>query len=80
VLRHRAPADHPAHRGIASESVGVVHVLVAGEAAEHRLAELREQRVAPVPPRARIVGQVSGQLREAERVVEFPEREDDGLA
>jgi hypothetical protein len=38
LVRHRAAADDPPHRRIAPEAVGIVHVLVAGEAAEHRLA------------------------------------------
>ena len=32
-------ANDPAHRGIASKAVGVVHVLVAGETTEDRLAQ-----------------------------------------
>src|SRR5262245_26877577 len=52
VLRPRAPADNPAHRRIAPEAVGIVHVLVAGEAPEHRLTKLGDQAVAPVPPGA----------------------------
>ena len=42
VLRHRASADDPPHRWIAPESVGIVHVFVAREAPEDRLAELGE--------------------------------------
>ena len=79
VVRHRAPADDPAHRGITPEAVRIVHVLVPGEAAEHGLAELREQRVAPVLAAARIVKRVGGQRRQAEGVVEFAEREQAGV-
>jgi hypothetical protein len=79
VVRHGTPADDPAHRGIAPEAVGVVHVLVPSEAAEHGLAELGEQRVARVLPGARIVEPVGGELRQAERVVEFAEREQAGV-
>src|SRR5262249_59983557 len=32
LLRHRAAADDPPHRRIAPEAVGLVHVLLAGEA------------------------------------------------
>jgi hypothetical protein len=77
--RHGAPADDPAHRGIAPEPVGVVHVLVAGEPTEHRLTELGEQRVAPVLPGARIDEDVAGQSSQAEGIVEFPEREQVGI-
>jgi hypothetical protein len=32
-------ADGPAHRGIARQTLGVVHVLVSGKATEHRLPQ-----------------------------------------
>ena len=79
LLRHRAPADDPAHRGIAPEPVGIVHVLVASETPEHRLAELGDQTVAPVPPGAGIGEYLGRHRRKAERVVEFPEREQAGI-
>ena len=79
MLCHRAAADDRPHRGIAPEPVGVVHVLVAGETAEHGLAELGEQRVAPVLPGARIGEEISSQRRQAKRVIEFPEREQAGV-
>ena len=41
-------ADDGPHRGIESEPLGVVHVLVAGEPTEHRLAKQPAQRVARV--------------------------------
>jgi len=75
VLRHRPATDDPAYRRITSEAVGVVHVLVAGEPPEHRLTQLSDQAVAPVPPGARIGEHLGCQRRKAERVVEFPEGE-----
>jgi len=75
LIGHCAAAYNPAHRGIVPEAVGVVHVLVPGEAAEYGLTELGEQRVAPVLPGAWMVEQVSGQRRQAEGVVGFTERE-----
>jgi hypothetical protein len=75
LVCHCAAADDPAHRGIAPEPVGVVHFLVAGEPTEHGLAELRDLGVAPVLPGARVVEDIGRQRRQAERVVEFPERE-----
>ena len=41
-------ADDGPHGGVAGESLGVVHVLVAGEPTEHRLAEQPAQRVTRV--------------------------------
>jgi len=79
LLRHRPAADDPAQRGIAAEAIRVVHVLVAREPAEHRLAELGEHCVTPVLPGAWIVARVGGQRRQAEGVVEFAEREQPGI-
>jgi len=75
LLRHRTPTDHPAHRGITPEPVGIVHVLVAGEAAEHRLAKLGDQAVATVPPGTGVGEHLGRHRREAEGVVEFAKRE-----
>jgi hypothetical protein len=79
LLRHRAAAHDPSHRRIAPEAVGIVHVLVAGEAPEHRLTQLSDQAVAPVPPGAGVGEHLGCQRRQAERVVEFPEREQPGI-
>jgi hypothetical protein len=79
MVRHGSPANHPAHRGITPEPIRVVHILVPGKAAEHGLAELREQRVAAVLPRAGIVEQIGGEHRQAEGIVEFAEREEPGV-
>ena len=35
----RPVADHPAHRRVAAQPLGVVHVLIAGQPPEHRLAQ-----------------------------------------
>jgi hypothetical protein len=43
-------ADHPAHRRVAAEPLGVVHILVAGQPSKHRLAQT-DQPVATVLPR-----------------------------
>jgi len=79
LLHYGAPTDDPAHRGIAPEAVGVVHVLVASKAAEHRLTELGDQAVAAVHPGARVGEHVGSYGSEAERVVEFAEREQAGI-
>jgi hypothetical protein len=36
---NRTVADHPAHRRVAAQSLGVVHILVAGEPAKYRLPQ-----------------------------------------
>jgi len=39
----RPVADHPAHRRVTAQPIGIVHVLVAGEPAKHRLAQQAAQ-------------------------------------
>src|SRR5437870_6145309 len=62
------------------EAVGIVHILVAGEAPEHRLAKLGDRAVATVPPGAGVGENLGRHRREAERIVEFPECEQAGIA
>jgi hypothetical protein len=78
-LRHRAAADDRPHRGIVPQAVSIVHVLVAGEAPEHRLTKLSDQAVAPVPPDAGVGEHLARHCREAERVIEFPEGKQTGI-
>ena len=47
-------ADDGTHRGVVGKSLGVVHVLVAGEPTEHRLAEQTAQVVACVTATAAV--------------------------
>ncbi len=63
-------ADDPAHRGITSQPVGVVDVLVSGKPAEYRLAEHANQIMATVPTRAAINQVLSRDNHQAERVIE----------
>jgi hypothetical protein len=37
-----------AHRGIVTKTFGIVHILIAGETAEHRLPQQTDQRMTPV--------------------------------
>jgi len=57
------------------QPVGIVHVLVASEPAKDGLAKLRDQRVAAVLARPGLCKDVSGQVCQAESIVEIPERE-----
>src|ERR1700704_334533 len=41
-------ADYPTHRWIMAQALGVVHVLVAGQPPEHRLAQQPDQEMAAV--------------------------------
>jgi hypothetical protein len=71
LLCNSVTADNPAHRRIASQAIGVVHVLVATEAAEDRLAEQARQRVPAVPAGARVNQFIAHHVRQPERVIEF---------
>jgi hypothetical protein len=70
--RSQAPftADRP-HGGITSEPLSVVHVLVAGKPAEHRLAEQPAQLVACVPATAAVEELRDRDVGEPEGIVEF---------
>ena len=77
VAEAHEPLGLPAERALVE--LDGLHVLVAGEPAEHRLTKLGDQAVAPVPPGARIGEHLARHRREAERIVEFPERDQPGI-
>jgi hypothetical protein len=65
------PADNPAYRRIVAQVLGVVHVLISSKAAEHRLPQQADQRMAAVPAGSRISECLARHLGQAECVVEF---------
>ena len=67
----RPVTDHPAHWGIAVEPLGVVHVLVAGEPSEHRLAQQAGQPMATILAGAAIGELVTGRVGQARRVIQL---------
>jgi hypothetical protein len=75
----RPVADHPAHRRIVTQPVGVVHILVAGERSEHRLPQQADQSVAAVPARARIGEHVAAGVGQAQRVIQLAIRQQPGV-
>jgi hypothetical protein len=56
MLRYceRFPADNPAHRRIVAQALGVVHVRISIKAAEYRLPQQADQRMAAVPAGSRV--------------------------
>jgi hypothetical protein len=44
----RLAADNPAHRWIVTQTLGIVHILISSEAAEDRLPQQTDQRMASV--------------------------------
>jgi hypothetical protein len=67
----RCPADNPAYRRIVAQALGVVHVLISSKAAEHRLPQQTDQRMAAVPAGSRISECLARHLGQAECIVEF---------
>jgi hypothetical protein len=56
MLRYCEPLSpqNPAYRRIVAQALGVVHVLTSGKAAEYRLPQQADQRMAAVPAGSRI--------------------------
>jgi hypothetical protein len=75
LLRCSTTANDPAHRRIAPEPVGVVHVLVSGDTPKHRLSQHADQIVPTVPARASISQSLPRDYHQAEHVIQFPERQ-----
>jgi hypothetical protein len=65
-------ADNPPHGGITTQTVGVVHVVVATKTAKNRLAELPDKTVATVLPATRVGQYVPSNLGQAKGIVKFP--------
>ena len=69
--RHGPATHHPAHGRIMRQPVGIVHVLVPGQAPEHGLAELSNQGVASVRAGPGVRQDLSSGLAQAEGIIEF---------
>ena len=73
-LRHGATAHDPAQGGIVRQPVGIVHGLVASEPPEHGLADLSTQSVAAILAGPGIGKDLSGQVCQAQDLIEIPKR------
>jgi hypothetical protein len=67
----RPVADHPAHCRIAAQPLGVVHVLIAGQPPEHRLAQQAGQPMATVLAGARIGECIGSPVGKAQGVIQL---------
>ena len=76
----RSPGAHqlPHHR-IDRESVGVVQIIVARQAAVDRLPQQRRQRVSDVGPGATILQRRAGSCRQREHVIDITVRQQAGV-
>ena len=62
---------HGTHRGIMSETIGVVHVFIPGEATEYGLAKQAGQQVPGVPASATFGQRRTRQIGKPERAVQL---------
>ena len=65
-------ADNPAHRRITSQTVGVVHVLIAAKASKDRLTKQPRHAVPSVLAGAAVLEKTSGNLGQAKGIVKLP--------
>lgn len=66
-----AMIDHGSHRGIVRQTFGIVHILLAGEASEHRLAQQSGQQVVGILATAAFQQCRTRQIGQPERIVQF---------
>ena len=67
----RPSADKLAHHRIAAKTVGVVDILVSGEAREDRLAQETGKTMPAVLSRAQVGNRLCRHVRQTKRVVQF---------
>ena len=70
-----ATTDNAAHDRIARQPIGVVHVLITGQAPEHGLSEQGEQGVLRVPTRAAVAQFPTRYLGQAQGLIQLPKQQ-----
>jgi hypothetical protein len=79
-LTHWRPtADHPAHRRVAAQTVGVVHILVADQPPECRLPQQPDQEVLSVLASACIRQSLAAACGQSEHVVQLAIRQQSAI-
>jgi hypothetical protein len=68
---HRPVTDHPAHRRVAAQPVGIAQVLVAGQPPEYRLAQQAAQPMASFLVSARIGARIATHGSQAHCIVQL---------
>jgi Enoyl-(Acyl carrier protein) reductase len=71
TILSRFAADHPAHRRIMAQALGVVHVLVSGKATKYRLPEQPSQCVSTILASACVGQNITRHHRQTDRIIEF---------
>ena len=69
--RSRPAIHHGPHRRIMCQAIGIVDVLISGEAAEHRLAKQARQQVAGVLATAALRQHRTRQIGQSKHVIQF---------
>jgi hypothetical protein len=77
--RDRPVADHPPHCGVVAQPVGVVHILVAGQPSEYRLAQQARQSVPTILAGARISKRIGRRVGQTHRVIQLTVRQQPGI-
>src|SRR4030081_4103880 len=68
----RLAADNPAHRRIMPQTLGIIHILVASKASEHRLSKHPDKSMSAILASACVGERITCHHAEAQRVVQFP--------
>ena len=75
----RLAADDPPHRGIAPETLAVVHILVSGEASIDRLAKQTDDAMPAVLARPAVGQDIARHCGQPQGIVEFTIGEQSGV-
>ena len=75
----RRLAANKTHRGIMTQAFCVVHVLIPGKPPKHGLPQHSDESMPAVLASACVGEYIAGHRSEAERIVEFPVREQAGV-
>src|SRR6476469_2613928 len=73
------PPTHPAHRRIAAQPIGVVHILVTSQPAEYRLPQQPDQQVASVPAGTYLSQSLAAACGQCEYVVQLAIRQQSAI-
>src|SRR5271167_322981 len=74
-----AAIHHGAHGWIMCQTLGVVDILIAGQAAEHGLTKQTSQQVTGILAAAALRQHRTREIREADRVIQFSVNKDAGI-
>ncbi len=68
----RPATDNPPHGGIASQTIGIVDIIISAEPAKHRLTELPRHAMPPVLAGTTVLEKTAANLGQAKGIVKLP--------